>query len=129
MTAVKSPAETLRSAAKLMRERALAATPGPWRAHEENHGNWYVSSVAFGQVSTGINEEPSLPEFLMIERDQRDAEHVAGMDPVVALALADLLDRVAWMVKLDGELAGRVGVDETLAVARAFLGETGRAGQ
>jgi hypothetical protein len=50
------------------------------------------------------------------------------MDLLVALALADLLGRIAWMVKLDGELAGRVGVDETLAVARAYLAEPGAEG-
>ena len=122
MTEAEHPSSVLRRAASLMRERVSAATPGPWRAHEQD-GNWYVSSDPYGLVSTGINEEPSLPEILMIERDRRDAEHVAGMDPLVGLALADLLDRIAWMTVLPAELAGRVGVDETLKVARAYLGE------
>lgn len=118
-----TPAETLRSAARLMRERAAVATPGPWHAHEQD-GNWYVSSNQWGQVSTGLNEEPSLPEFLMIERDRRDADYIAGMDPAVGLALAALFDRIAWMAELDEELLGRVGVDETLAVALAYLSKT-----
>jgi hypothetical protein len=126
MTALKSPAETLRSAATLMRERAEAATPGPWKAHDQN-GDWYVSSVEFGQVSTGINEEPSLPEFLMIERDRRDAEHIAGMDPLVALAVADLLDVEAAIA--ERRLPDESGaVHPALRVGRAYLGEPGTEG-
>jgi hypothetical protein len=112
-----------------MRERALAATPGPWKAHGQ-HDDWYVSGTASGQVSTGINEEPSLPEFLMIERDRQDAEFIAGMHPVVALAVADWLEREAAQAKvLDGYEGTEVyrlmleGYRLPLAVARAFLGE------
>jgi hypothetical protein len=112
------PAETLRRAAKLMRERAEAATPGPWHAHED-----YVSSGTFGLVSTGVNEDPSVADHVLVERDHRDAEHMAGMDPLVGLALAVLFDRIAWMVEIDADLTERVGVPETLAVARAYLGE------
>jgi hypothetical protein len=123
-----TPAETLRSAARLMRERALAATQGPWKAHDQN-GDWYVSSVPFGQVSTGINEEPSLPEFLMIERDRRDAEFIAGMQPLVALAVADWLDDRAEDAEFLARALPYLSQDSqqfqlALAVARAYLGKT-----
>jgi hypothetical protein len=117
-----SPASTMRRAAKLLRERAEKATPGPWdhmclgsegclvlRAsgtiRERGHGR----VARFGQKDW--------------QADHADAEHVAGMGPLVALAVADLLDKIAWMGELDPDMLGRVGCDEAIAIARAYLGE------
>jgi len=43
--------------------------------------------------------------------------------PGVALALADLLDKIGWMAGIDPELMGRVGCEEVLKVALTYLGE------
>jgi hypothetical protein len=135
-----NPAEMLRRAAAQMREGAGKATPGPWthmclgsegclvlRAEgtirERGHGR----VARFGQKDW--------------QGDHADATFVAAMNPVVALAVADLLERAAG----DAELAlmpslhcrrcgGRLEDDdpeqrcccwiEPLAVARAYLGES-----
>jgi hypothetical protein len=113
------PAETLRSAAKLMRERAEAASPGPWR-------HMCLGSEGCQVINDGRLRERKHVSFSGRKEwkaDHADAEYIAAMDPLVALAVAGLLDRTAWMVELDSGLASRVGVDETLAIARAYLRE------
>jgi hypothetical protein len=57
--------------------------------------------------------------------DHADAVYVAGMHPGVALKLAGLLDKIAWMGELDPDMLYRVGCDEAIATARAFLGTEG----
>jgi len=47
----------------------------------------------------------------------------AAWDLSANAAVAALLDKIAWMIGIDPDLVGRIGVDETLAVARAYLGE------
>jgi hypothetical protein len=118
------PAETLRSAAKLMRERALATSPGPW--HHMCLGSEGCQVINDGRLRE--RKHVSFSGRKEWKADHADAEYIAAMHPLVGVAVADLLDRTAWMVELDPELAGRVGVDETLAVARAYLGETVRDG-
>lgn len=118
-----SPAEAMRLAASLLRERATAATPGPWdhmclgsegclvlRKHgtirERGHGR----VARFGQKEW--------------QADHSDAAFVAAMNPAVALALADWLDFEAVNAPGVGEVylkGGRVAY--ALAVARAYLGE------
>lgn len=115
-----TPAETLRRAAKLMRERAEAATPGPWFTRGD--GDWYVCSNAFGLVSTGIHDEPGMGHLVNIERDGRDAEHVASWHPGTALAVA------RWLESLDGiewseHAAATEELTHALKIARAYLGE------
>jgi len=114
-----------------MRERAGRATQGTWRARQVD-GDWYVCSDPLGQVATGINEDPSVPDHLLVERDQGDAEHVAGMDPDFAAAVADWLEREGdCAAVLDGYAGTEVyrlmldGYRRPLAVARAYLGEPG----
>jgi hypothetical protein len=46
--------------------------------------------------------------------------------PLVGAALAELLDKIAWMVGIDPDLMGRVGCEEVLKIARAYLGEVSR---
>jgi methylmalonyl-CoA mutase N-terminal domain/subunit len=50
-------------------------------------------------------------------------EMAAPWDLATSRAVAALLDKIAWMVGMDAELAGRVGVDEAIAVARAYLSD------
>lgn len=90
--------ETLRKAAQLMRERAKAATPGPWR-------------VSGHDV---VNEYEQIAETWL----KVDAEHIAGMHRGVALAVADWLDFAAQNFGYRGEAEAA----HAFAVARAYLG-------
>ena len=116
-----SPAATLRRAASLMRERADAASPGPW--HQMCMGSEGCSVINDGHLRE--RKHVSFSGRKEWKADHADAVHIASWGPVPALAVAALLDRIAWMVELDGELAGRVGVDETLAIAHAYLAAEG----
>lgn len=116
-----TPAEEIRSAAKLMRERAAAATPAPW--FPRGDGDWYVCSEAYGLVTTGIHDEPGGGHLVMVERDHRDAEHIASWHPIVALAVADALDNEAGAAELLGGDADAINLpdERILKVARAYL--------
>ena len=119
-------AEILREAASKMRERAEAATPGPWHVDGyfdiRSPGNWLDASFILGEDA---NPEPG------------DVKHIASWHPAVALAVADWLDSVAADLDerqraIDGYLPatppGTVRVDvescqpNALTVARAYLG-------
>jgi hypothetical protein len=115
-------AETLRKAAALMRERAEKATPGPWVPRGEGPDCWFVCSVTHGLVSTGVHEDPAVSDLVLTERDQRDAEHMAGMDPIVAVVVAEWLAAEARMTDLRGNSSeGHAFLAVT--VARAYLRE------
>lgn len=108
-------AETLRRAAALMRERAEAATPGPWRPYTTGgwgHGN-YVTTDDLSGVAM---------QYALVWRPT-DAEHIASWHPAVALAVADLLDNTAGHVEYTGATEASEDVRDALAVARAYLGE------
>ena len=81
------PSEIVRRAARLMQERAYAATCGPWHAEPGSSGHgpdgkpWpanYVASAA------------GVPRFKT--HTVEDAEHIAALDPIVADLIAD-----AWL--------------------------------
>lgn len=97
-------AAVLREAAALMRERAEAATPGPWTYEDAPNG--FPPMV----------DKPHLS----------DAEHIASWHPAVALAVADWLDAQADYhetlqqhgargLRADGQ------VPNAFTVARAYL--------
>ena len=103
-------ADLLRRAAALMRDRAEAATPGPWR-HDEmqatrRDGHYFA-------VNDGSTE-------LLIDRGfdaGPNGAHAASWHPAVALAVADWLECQA-------DTTCDCGLDEgALAAARAYLGE------
>lgn len=90
MSAPESPSAVLRRAASLVRERARAASPGPWR-------------VSFTDGALPVVDSP---DHLVTEprqclypahagRPLADATWAAGMHPVVGLALAELLESFA----------------------------------
>ena len=105
-----SAVETLREAAKVLRERAGAATPGPWEAAQDHlthsvgadvrsvPSGGYAAADCCGYQGASTNE---------------DAAYIATMHPGVALALADWLDETARWVPI---------MEEPLAVAEAVLG-------
>lgn len=118
-----TPAETLRKAAGLMEKLAKAATPDPW-ATREKHGR-DIADEGYSDVRVVSDRGDVAVTYLsgVIEGDYEDAEFIASMGPQVGLALAALLDKTAWMLGLDPDLIGRVGVGETLTLARLILGE------
>jgi hypothetical protein len=100
-------AETLRRAAALMRERAEAATPGPWIGEYSGHTGHVVMDA---ESTSALDHVASCSHY----RAAFDSEHIASWHPTVALAVADLLDVIAtWDWVAD---------PEALAVARAYLG-------
>lgn len=101
--------ETLREAARLMRERAEAATSG----------RWYRD--AYAEVRAPLGPVVSHDEGVAV--NEPDAGHIASWDPAVALSVADWLDGVAsrWLPSLyEGMLPNQ---DAALNVARTYLRE------
>lgn len=128
-------ADLLRRAAALMRERAEAATPGPWLADPDTwhpHGNPLgyrrvvsgeanpISGIRTPHLHTALLTPPASPED---RQAAADAAHVASWHPAVALAVADWLDACALVV------TAAPGSTKAHAerVARAYLGEAGDA--
>lgn len=108
-----SAAATLRRAAKLMRERAETAlcdggSVTPWQVAER------AACGCCDAVRDGSGD-------LIAHVDDRQSAHVASWHPGVAKAVAGWLDRFAEPLYCYGP----VEFDAALAVARAYLGETG----
>ena len=119
-----TPAQELREAAKLMRERAEAATPGPWeRPLDVRHKNFVMAALP-ERVSVVSAAIWSIGGF-MRKRSGRDLDYIASMDPPVAEALADWLDVKAANLE-HVEVVGHHYRDHdygyALKVARAYLG-------
>lgn len=107
-----SAPEVLRRAATLMRERAAAAVPGPWRIDNEIHAEAIYSANGTDVVSGGRwGGEAS------VFNDTADAIHIASWHPAVALAVADWLDRSAQCWGATEYLD-----HQALTVASAYLG-------
>ena len=127
-----TPAEELRAAAKLMRERATAATPGPWHRVA---GIWHGETFA---AVIGAKGDPEDAETWLMATGrgcrEADAHHAASWHPLVALAVADWLDAEAvhyddlaaspWGEAGAAFVAGDFGgdADPALKVARAYTG-------
>ncbi len=126
-------ADVLRRAAALMRERAQAATPGPWvrsgssieTDHEcsPGHGCWPVGDTYSGTMPDGSKQPASLI--------RADAEHIASWHPAVALTVADWLEAEAkfcdespFYADLDTDDERADFLEKPLAVARAYLAES-----
>jgi hypothetical protein len=103
-------AELLREAAALMRERAEAATAGPWEC-------------VLGEISAGNAADYTDVAVAVIgpkgdDRQDDNAEHIASWHPAVALAVADWLEQES-RVTCHSDNPTRT---QALAVARAYLG-------
>ena len=126
MPADQPPAAVLREAAQLMREFAEAAAPGPWTPVDA-----LFSQESFGAV-VGSDGDAQDPETWIVGTGRRppgsrsyaaDVQHIASWHPLVALAVADLLEREAGLI--DAQVFPRsdpVMERYPLAVARAYLG-------
>jgi hypothetical protein len=112
-----TPIEDLREAARLLRERAGKATPGPW---EDDGGE-----IHGAHVGIWVGETLQIRDLGLTNAN---SAYIAALHPGVGLALAVWLD---WMV--DAQEAAEVddihdrgyvvdGLNLALAVARAYLG-------
>lgn len=122
----------LRRAANLLRDKANAATPGPWSCANEHEllgpeadPAWCISQMKPGYESMSPTDGyvGDLAEVWCDDRGScPDGEYIALMHPPVALALADWLDDHAdafsqeVVIDLDGG---------AIDVARAVLREVG----
>lgn len=97
----------LREAAALMRERAEAATPGPWERSWDNQ-----MIAGYGSPCDG----EQLADFFDSESN---AVHAASWHPAVALAVADWLEQTAISWHLYENHAIR---NTAIVTARAYLG-------
>lgn len=118
----------MRRAAELMRERAKpAVTPEwgaePWHAEECTARPRCACIVAQGERRPADEAQVPPIRFVCDAENPVLGTYIASWHPGVALAVADLLDRLAWTLGLDPDLSARVGCDEALEIARAYLGE------
>lgn len=125
-------AERLRAAATLLRERAEAATPGPWHVCDRAYQYDEIDAAA---LVCGESHDPiaaNSSDWYETDDDEptpdTDAAYIATMSPPVALALADWLDSEAERVE-EGATAFTFGGapmfppnPHALAVADAILG-------
>jgi hypothetical protein len=103
-----SAVEELREAARQLRAKAEAASPG-----------WRVDVVGPIGAATVLKSVDVATNFV------RDAVYADAMRPAVGLALADVFDRIAWVLDLDPDLVHRVGNEDVLKLARVCLGWRG----
>lgn len=106
-------ADLLRRAAQKLRHTAGAAQIGPWVAD-----SWEIYVGAPG--GTWVGETLDSDDH---GQSEANGAYIALMGPPVALALADCMDRAAWMGGLDPDLLHRVVMPELITVARAVLRE------
>ena len=116
-----SAAAELRIAASKLRELAEGATPGPW--------GWEpaIPSQLGAQHDAGLTS----PSCRLTSGDDiwiRDAVYIAAVDPLVGIALADLLDEVAGHAESNDEHDGFppesviTGYTHALTIARLING-------
>lgn len=108
-------AERLRAAATTLRERAGAATPGPWKT-------WAMDVLADPVGNSDLDDAIPVARGLMPDGQKprtHNTDFIAMMSPPVAVALADWLDAEANAV---AALGG--SFRPALAVADAILGTT-----
>ena len=120
-----TPAALLRKAAANMRERAQAATPGPW---------WPVAGIWQAETFAAVIGPKGVPEdaetWLMATGrgavcQEADADHAASWHPLVAAAVAEWLEASAEHAERAESEGASIHPDSyALKVARAYLGET-----
>ena len=112
-TTTETPAAQLRTAAKLMRERAEKATPGPWK-HMCLGSEGCTTIRDSGTIRERGRGRVAMHGWKDWKADHADADFVAMMSPPVALLLADLLEDEA-------RLEFGTVPDTPLLLARAIL--------
>lgn len=129
-----TPAQELATAATRLRRLAEAAASDDW-----GYRPWQTEECADKEegscaciVSQGVYQsfdEAQQPPVQYIADAELTvyADWIAAMHPGVGAALAQLLDRWAWLGRVDPDLLNRVGGPEALAVARLINGPAGGA--
>ena len=118
-----SPAATIRRAAALMRERAQAATEGPWEHPLPNEVTFGYHQDGSRHTATWIATTDAGDE-IGEDGENANAEHIASWHPVVALAVAEWLEAALVMAELaESEGAFINPRSYALKVARAYLNE------
>jgi hypothetical protein len=116
-----TPVETIRRAAKLMRERVAELPPLPWKAEGRD--------VLATQDYEADEARGWLPDWgcaynVAVCARQDEAEHIASWSPVAVLAVADWLEAEAERAERPHALPLHSLSPGPLAVARAYLGES-----
>jgi hypothetical protein len=122
--------ETLRRAAALMRERAEAATDGPWSAEAIGSEGYHVFGPNGSRAPMKGRARVAACTWQDWDEVEADAEHIASWHPAVALAVADWLWEQANLVEVHAGTECDGGclhptcrcIAAALAVARAYLG-------
>lgn len=120
-------ANRLRTAARVLRHHANAATPGPWGVGNDTTVAQNMEQVAPGRcrytqkvaAPNPWDYEDAPDDEHAEERARFDADYIATMHPGVALALADWLDAAAR----DEEAGPMRGDRYPLAVADLILAD------
>lgn len=123
-----SGVEQMRLSAALMRGRALRALEDipeqRWiarPAHDPNNNGWEVAS----DIPDADGWDTTLAR-LTYDYEGHTSPHIASWHPVVAMAVADWLEKQADMSDSGNgipAMSGR-GYEQALAVARAYLGKS-----
>lgn len=92
-----TPAETVKRAATLMRQRAEAASRGPWKSWIEGRDHWGGDSI----IATEDRDPGSGDIYVNVgegyhAKREADQDYIAGMHPLVGMAVA------GWLESLDG---------------------------
>lgn len=114
--------ELLRHAAFHMRDRAFAATPGPWLARRSGVVGVEQPAEIGGHM---LFESWQCDDGNHADKRREDAEHIASWHPSVALAVADWLEHCAEVTENKEVSFGlRVAINShALIVARAYLAQ------
>jgi hypothetical protein len=125
-----TPAAVLRAAADKIRTLATATYIGG----QEATAPWHVEECDSSEagdcaciVAQGYHSYPGAPQtgvsYVADAETPEYAAFIAAMGPGVGVALAEVFEAWARMGRLDPDLLNRVGGAETIAAARAVLGE------
>ncbi|MEU5668976.1 hypothetical protein ABZ749_01135 [Micromonospora sp. NPDC047753] len=127
--------ETIREAARLMRERATSATnlPGEhWTVDVSPDSGLIVGSYAPGDVSEDGTRSTACIAYFAYPGDEEQrtyaeafavATHMASWQPLVAATVADLLDHAADDIEAGRRKDWHTQSVKALAIARAYLAD------
>lgn len=109
--------DAVRLASRRLLDRAFAATPGPWQMAQSWAGSNAIVDGEGHPVAVCGDDYPAGGYF----QASADRRYVATMQPVVAIALANLLTAVAQAMQ--GASSGDVAFERfAVRIARVVLG-------